>query len=84
MVSKPGDLGYWKFLGGGGLLEAKFFEAVRETKLEFPGGRRGAKRKTFHVGDYGYFLELHICELDGDIHLNKYSEFCNHQRARNK
>ena len=24
------------------------------------GGERGAKQKTFHWGEYGYFLELHI------------------------
>ena len=52
--------GHWKFPGGGGVLKAKFLEAVYENKPEFPGGRRGAKQETFRGGEYGYFLELHI------------------------
>ena len=31
--------GHWKFLGGGGVLKAKFLEEMYENKLEFPGGR---------------------------------------------
>ena len=30
--------GDWKFLGGGGGVLAKLFEATYENKLEFPGG----------------------------------------------
>ena len=42
--------GHWKFLGGGGVSKTKFLEAIFENKLEFPGGRWGAKQKTFHGG----------------------------------
>ena len=52
--------GHWKFLGGEGVLKAKFLEEMYENKLEFPGGVGGAKQKTFRGGEYGYFLELHI------------------------
>ena len=31
--------GHWKFLGGGGVLEAKLREEKYDPKLEFPGGR---------------------------------------------
>ena len=52
--------GHWKFLGGGGgVLKAKFFEAMYENKPEFPGGG-GCKTKNLPWGEYGYFLELHI------------------------
>ena len=37
--------GYWKFLGGGGVLKAKFLEEMYENKLEFPGERGSAKQK---------------------------------------
>ena len=33
--------GHWKFLGGGGMLRAKFLEAMYENKLKFPGGDGG-------------------------------------------
>ena len=37
--------GHWKFLGGGGgVLKAKFLEAMYDNKLEFPVGRRDAKQ----------------------------------------
>ena len=49
--------GYWEFLGGGGVLKAKFVQAMYENKLEFPGGRGGAKQKNL-LGECGYFLEL--------------------------
>ena len=42
--------GHWKFLGGGGVLKAKFLEEMYENKLEFPSGRGVAKQKTFHGG----------------------------------
>ena len=45
---------------GRGVLKATILEAKYRAKLEFPGGRGGAKQKTFCGGDYGYFLELHI------------------------
>ena len=51
--------GYWKFQGGGGLLKAKFLEAMYENIPEFPGGRGGAKQKNLPWVEYGYFLELH-------------------------
>ena len=31
-------------------MKPKFLEAMYENKLEFPGGRDGAKQKTFHGG----------------------------------
>ena len=54
--------GHRKFLGGGGgVLKVKILEAkyMFEDKLENPRGREGAKQKT-SMGEYGYFLELHI------------------------
>ena len=51
--------GHWKFLGGGGILKTKFLEEMYENKLEFPGGK-GCKTKNLPLGEYGYFLELHI------------------------
>ena len=44
---------------GWGVLKAKILEAMYQAKLEFPGERGGCKTKTFHGGEYGYFLELH-------------------------
>ena len=61
--------GHWKFLGGGGgggVLKATFLEEMYENKLEFPGGRRCAKQKTFSGREeYRYFLELCIEDLGG-------------------
>ena len=37
--------GHWEFLGGGGVLKAKFLEEMYENKLEFPRGEGGAKQK---------------------------------------
>ena len=54
--------GHWKFLGGGGVLEAKILEAKYEAKLEFPGGSGGTKQKNLLWGEYEYFLELHIAK----------------------
>ena len=52
--------GYWKFLGGGGVLKAKILGVKYEAKLEFPGGGGGGmENKNPSVGEYGYFLELH-------------------------
>ena len=51
--------GHWKFLRGGGVLEAKFLETMYENKLEFPGGRGGAKQKTFRGRSMDILLELH-------------------------
>ena len=52
--------GHWKFLGGGGVLKAKFLEAMYENKREFSGRRgRGEKHtKKLPSKEYGYFLEL--------------------------
>ena len=44
--------------GRGGVLKAKFLEAIYENKLEFLGGKGGAKQKNL-LGKYGYFLGLH-------------------------
>ena len=53
--------GHWEFLGGGGILNAKFLEAMYENKLEFPGRRGGGvQNKNLPWGKHGYFLELHI------------------------
>ena len=42
--------GYWKFLGVGGILKAKFVEEMYENKAQIPRGGGGAKQKTFHGG----------------------------------
>ena len=47
------------FLGGGGILKAKFLEAMYENKPEFLGGEGGARQKNLLWREYGYFLELH-------------------------
>ena len=47
--------GHWKFLGGGGVLEAKILEANYEAQLEFPGGGGGAKQNTCRVGSMDIF-----------------------------
>ena len=48
--------GHWKFLRGGGVLEAKFLETMYENKLKFPGGRGGGcKTKNLLWEEYGYF-----------------------------
>ena len=55
--------GHQKFLGGGGgVLKAKILEAKYEAtcKLEFPGGRGGAKQKTFHEGSKDIFWSCTI------------------------
>ena len=46
---------------GRGVLKVKSLEAMYENKLEFPGGRVGAKQKPSVAGGggYGYFLKLH-------------------------
>ena len=41
--------GHWKFLGGGGVLEAKFSEVKYEAKLELPG-KGGEWCKTNNLG----------------------------------
>ena len=47
----------------------KILEAKYEGELEFPGGGGGggggggAKQKKPSVGEYGYFLELHITSV---------------------
>ena len=54
--------GHWKFLGGVGVLKAKFLEEMYENKLKLPGG--GCKTKNLLWGEYGHFLELHISKRD--------------------
>ena len=47
---------HWKFLGGGGgVLKAKFLEAICENKLEFPGGGSGVQNKKPSVGGVWIF-----------------------------
>ena len=62
--------GHWKFLGGGGVLDTKFLEAVYDNKPEFPGGggEGGMGCKTINLpwGENGYFLELHNAYGDVD------------------
>ena len=52
--------GHWKFLGGGGILKAKFLEAMYDNKPEFLGVEEGCKVINLPWGEYGYFLELQI------------------------
>ena len=40
---------------GRGVLKVKILEAIYETKLEFPGGREGAKQKTLCGGSMDIF-----------------------------
>ena len=51
--------GYWKFLGVGGILKAKFVEEMYENKAQIPRGGGGVQNKKPFMGEYGYFLELH-------------------------
>ena len=46
-----------------GVVKAKFLEEIYENKPEFPGERGCTKQKTLCGGEYGYFLELQICEI---------------------
>ena len=41
---------------GRGFLKTKFLEVMYENKLEFPGGRGGAKQKTFRGGSMGWIF----------------------------
>ena len=47
--------GHWKFLGGEGVLKAKFLEEMYENKLEFPGGDGGCKTKNLPWGGVWIF-----------------------------
>ena len=60
--------GHWKFLGGGGVLKAKFLEEMYTNKLEFPGGRGGCKTKKTSMGGVWIFSGTHN---DNSIHLSK-------------
>ena len=67
-IHTPTAEGHWKFRGGpggGGVLKAKIFKlkGMYEPKLEFPErwGGGGSNQKNPPWGDYGYFLEQHIC-----------------------
>ena len=70
--------GHRKFLGAGGVLKVRLLEAKYEAKLEFPGGSRAAKQKTFRGGKYGYFLELHIvhCIYIKDVFTSSDNDVC--------
>ena len=59
--------GHWKFLGGGGVLKAKFLEEMYENKLEFPGGRGVCKTKTFHGGSMDIFWNCTIRSSGGAV-----------------
>jgi len=43
-----------------GVIKANILEAKYEAKLEFLGG--GDAKQKPSLGEYGYFLELHICQ----------------------
>ena len=45
---------------GRGVLKVKILKAKYEAKLEFPGGREGAKQKTFRGGSMGIFWNCTI------------------------
>ena len=51
------------FFGGGGVLKAKFLEAMYESKLEFTGGGRGVQNKKPSMGGVWIF--------SGTAHYNK-------------
>ena len=58
---------------GRGVLEAKFLEAMWETKLEFPGGKRGGGMGAkIDGGSMDIFLELHISGLLKDREENSH------------
>ena len=46
---------------GEGVLKTKFLEEMYENKLEFPGGGRGCKTKTFHGGGVWLFSGTAHC-----------------------
>ena len=46
--------------GGEVFLKAKLLKGKYEAKLEFPGGRGGAKHKTFHGGSMDIFWNYTI------------------------
>ena len=55
---------------GKGVLKAKVFKGKYEAKLEFPVGGvcvcvggGGVKTNNYQQGEYGYFLQQHICVL---------------------
>ena len=48
--------------GGGGVLKAKFLEAMYENKQEFPEGRGAATQKTFCGGSMDIFWNCTITE----------------------
>ena len=56
--------GDWKFLGGGWVLKAKFLEKMYENNLELPGGRGGAKQKTFCGGNMDIFWNCTMSDLE--------------------
>ena len=58
--------GHWKFLGGEGVLKAKFLEAMYENKLEYPGGRGGAKQKPGNGGSMDIFWNCTLRQYDSD------------------
>ena len=55
--------GHWKFLGRGGVLEAKYLEEMYENKLEFPvvkGGGGVQNKKTFIGGSMDIFWKCSL------------------------
>ena len=56
--------GHWKFLGGGGVLKAKFLEEMCENKLKFPGGEGGCQKKKPSVGGVWIFSGTAQCFLN--------------------
>ena len=57
---------------GRGVLKAKILEAKYGAKLEFPGGRGGAKQKNFHGGSMDIFWNCTISYLGQARHFIKF------------
>ena len=61
--------------GGGGSLESQNFRSkVKAAKLEFLGGREGAKQKTFHGGSmdifWNYTMSVNVTTDSPEIQLS--------------
>ena len=67
----------WKVIGliprGRGVLKVKILEAKYEAKLEFSGGTRGAKQKTFWGGSMDIFWNCTINKFN-EKHIYYYQD----------